>query len=281
MVVRRQALKYLALATAALAVAPSRLLSAVDVIGRVPVPPTVMLHARQAHLDNLPRLLDWLLEREYTPITYCALWNFLTGKGTLPPQPVILTIDDLTLVRGSINFPFIARMVDILIERNVPGVLGIITQPVVATGSGRLVQLREQDDALWERAAEWQASGIELATHTDSHCNLAARDMTPEDLRREIGGSADLIAARSGAAVQTLVLPYGNGASDSYAGRLRTPIVDACRETGITIVAGVGGGRVPLAPAPADERPVYFVGRVGPAADAFDSVYWEIDYWAR
>jgi len=279
--VRRHVLKLLALAAATACVAPARAIRALDALGRVRVPPTVMLHARQAHLDNLPRLLDWLFERGYTPITYQTLWECLAEDCALPTQPVILTIDDLTLVRGSRNFPFIARMVDVLLEYEAPGVLGIITQPVTAGAGGRLIQLREQDEAHWALAVEWQASGIELATHSDSHCNLAERRLSPDDLRREIGASAALIEARTGAPVRTLVLPFGNGASDSYAGRLQAPIVDACREAGIGIVAGIGGGRVPLVPAPASEQPVYFVGRVGPMADDFDSIFWEIAYWDR
>lgn len=277
---RRHALKFLALASAIACVAPSRLIEAADALGRIPVPPTVMLHARQAHLDNLPRLLDWLQERKYTPITYQMLWSCLAGGCLLPAQPVIITIDDLTLVRGSRNFPFIARMVDILIERQIPGVLGIITQPVVARADGRLVKLREQDDALWARAIEWQASGIELATHSDSHRNLAEAGITQEDLRHEIGGSANLIEARTGSVVRTLVLPFGNGARDSHAGRLQAPIIAACREAGIGVVAGVGGGRVPLMPTPANERPVYFVGRVGPSVASYDSIFWEITHWS-
>lgn len=276
---RRRVLKLFALGTAALAVAPFRSVSALT--APVSVPPTIMLHARQAHLDNLPRLVDWLLEHGYTPITYTTLWDCLCGGCALPAQPVILTIDDLTAVRGSQNFAFIGRMVDVLIERAVPGVLGIITEPIVACGDGRLVQLREQDDALWDRMSEWQASGMELATHTASHRNLGAPDIRPEELRDEIGGSARLIEARTGVPVRTLVLPFGNGASDSYAGRLRVPIIDACRDAGIGIVVGVGGGRAPLSPAPAGEQPVYFVGRVGPAADSFDGIFWEITHWAR
>ncbi|HMM28238.1 MAG TPA: polysaccharide deacetylase family protein [Aggregatilineaceae bacterium] len=250
-------------------------------VERVPVPPTVMLHARQAHLDNLPRLLDWLAERNYTPITYRALWDHLSGSRSLPARPAIITIDDLTLVRGSSNFAFIARMIDVLLERAVPAVVGIITEPIVTCDDGRLVQLKEQDDALWGCAAVWQASGIELATHTTSHRNLAEVGITPDVLRHEIGASAALIAARTGQPVGTLILPFGNGASDSHAGRLRAPIAEVCRACGIGIVAGVGGGRAALEPAPPDAQPIYFVGRVGPAADAYDGIFWEITHWHR
>ncbi|MCC6799670.1 MAG: polysaccharide deacetylase family protein [Anaerolineae bacterium] len=272
---RRVFLKLLAASAGSMLPAPA----AGAVAECVPVPPTVMLHARQAHLNNLPRLLDWLAQREYTPVTYRSLWDCLTGAQPLPARPAIITIDDLTLVRGSGNFAFIARMIDVLLERAVPAVVGIITQPVVVCAGGRLVQLQEQDDALWDCAAGWQARGIELATHTTSHRNLAEAGITPDDLRYEICTSAELIAVRTGQPVHTLLLPFGNGAIDSQAGRLRASITEACRAGGIGIVVGVAGGRIPLEPAPAEARPVYFVGRVGPMADAYDGIFWEIAHW--
>jgi len=277
---RRQALKLLALAPAGWLLRGG-LPGAAAAERLIPVPPTVMLHARQAHLDNMARLLDWLAAHSYTPITYRALWASLAAKAPLPPQPVILTIDDLTLVRGSLNFPFIARMIAILLAREVPAVVSIVTEPVISAGNGQLVQLRQQDDSLWAQAAAWQARGIELATHTRSHRNLAEAGMPRDELEAEIARSAALITARTGEAVRTLVLPFGNGATDSQAGALRDSIAGCCRGAGIGIVAGVSGGRAPLIPASPDQQPVYFVGRVGPVEGSYSSIFWEIEHWNR
>jgi peptidoglycan/xylan/chitin deacetylase (PgdA/CDA1 family) len=250
--------------------------------GLIPVPPSVMLHARQDHLDNLARLLDWLRARDYTPITYRVLWDTLTAGGDLPLRPVILSIDDLVLVKKSNNFDFIEKMVNILIEQQVAAVLAINTEPLVEGVDGQVVRLTDQDDTLWAKARTWAEQGIELATHTQSHRNLDDARMTADDYHYEIGGSAQIIADRTGQTVITLVLPYGNGTIDGqHDAPLLPPIVDECRRSGIGMVVGVAGGRVPLGPQPAAAQPVYFVGRVGPERDHFDTLYGDIDYWRK
>jgi peptidoglycan/xylan/chitin deacetylase (PgdA/CDA1 family) len=245
----------------------------------VPVPPSVMLHARQEHLDNLPALVDWLLARAYTPITYRMLWDGLTAGGVLPRNPAIVSVDDLSLVRGSSNFAFIEKMVDVFIEKEALAVIAINTEPVVLGANNQPVQLTDQDSALWARAQAWTAQGIELATHTQSHQNLTDASLTADDYRREIGGSAQMIADRTGQPVTTLVLPYGNGTLAGHDGALMPRIVDECRRVGIGMVVGVAGGRVPLTPAPAESRPVYLVGRVGPVRGDFSTIYGDIEYW--
>jgi hypothetical protein len=241
----------------------------------VAVPPSIMLHARQDHLDNLPVFIDWLLEHGFTPITYRALWEGLTAGEPLPADPVIVSIDDLILVRGSNNFYFIEKLVNVFIEKAAPVVLGINTEPLTTGADNQLVQLRDQDDTLWATAKGWLAHGIELATHTQSHKNLADPSLTPDDYQREIGGSAQMIVERTGQPVTTLVLPYGNGAGAD--GLLMPPIVEACRAAGIGMVVGVAGGRTPLSAAPAGM--VYFVGRVGPVRGDFNTIYGDVLSW--
>ncbi len=243
----------------------------------VAVPPSIMLHARQDHLDNLGALIDWLLDKGLTPITYRALWDGLTNAAPLPSNPVIISIDDLTLVKGSSNFVFIEKMVHVLIDKKVPGVLALNTEPVIAGADGQPVSLRDQDDTLWATAAGWADEGIELATHTHSHQNLADGSLRPEDYEREVGGSAGLIEERTGQAVTTLVLPFGNGIGPD--GALLPPIIEACHAAGIGMVVGVAGGRVPLVPAAAQTVPIYFVGRVGPMRDNFSTIYGDVEYW--
>lgn len=246
----------------------------------VPVPPSVMLHARQDHLDHLPRFLDWLLDEGYTPITYRTLFAALTARDTLPRKPVIISIDDLTLVRGSINYPFIARMVSLFLERELPVVVAIVTEPVLQGASGHPVQLTDQDDAAWAHVAEWAACGVELATHTQTHKNLVDVRMACADYEREIGGSAAMIEARAAPPVATLVLPFGNAmVGGRHGGTLHEPIVAACRAAGIGMIVGVAGGRDPLVPVAGTEPPVYFAGRVGPLTGDFRSIYSDVAHW--
>lgn len=246
----------------------------------VPVPPSVMLHARQEHLDHLPRFLDWLLGEGYTPITYRTLLAALATRATLPRKPVIISIDDLTLVCGSINFPFITRMVSLFLERGLPVVVAIVTEPVLQGASGHPVQLTDQDDTAWARVAEWAACGVELATHTQTHKNLVDTRMARADYEREIGSSADMIARRTAQPVSTLVLPYGNAmVGGRHGGALHEPIVAACNTAGIGMIVGVAGGRDPLVPVAGTGTPVYFAGRVGPLTGNFHSIFSDVAHW--
>jgi peptidoglycan/xylan/chitin deacetylase (PgdA/CDA1 family) len=245
----------------------------------IPVPPSIMLHARQDHLDNLARLIGWLRAEGFTLISYRELWEGLTGGAALPAAPVILSIDDLVLVRGSNNFAFIERMVAICQEKNAPVVVGINTEPIVFNAQDQPVQLIDQDDDLWNRARGWVSGGVELATHTQTHKNLTDPALSVDDFQREIGGSAQMIADRTGQPVITLVLPYGSGTVGYREGPLYAPIADECRRAGIGMVVGVAGGRAPLIPRPASESPLYLVGRVGPVRDRFDTIYGDITYW--
>lgn len=244
---------------------------------RITVPPSIMLHARQDHLDNLAVLIDWLIEHGFTPITYRALWEGLTAGKALPDDPVIVSIDDLILVRGSNNFYFIEKMVNVFIDKAAPVVLAINTEPVMTSANGQLVALRDQDETLWTTAQSWLGHGIELATHTQSHRNLVDPALTPADYQREIGGSAQMIFERTGQSVTTLVLPYGNGAGAD--GMLLPPISEACRAAGIGMVVGVADGRAPLSTMPAEAQPVYLVGRVGPLRDNFNTIYGDVEVW--
>ncbi len=243
----------------------------------IAVPPSIMLHARQDHLDNLGALIDWLRDKGLTLITYRALWERLTADGALPANPVIVSIDDLILVKGSNNFYFIEKMVNIFIEKASPATLALNTEPVESGVDGQLVSLKDQDDNLWATANGWLEYGIELATHTHSHQNLLDASLKAEDFQREIGGSAQMIFERTKQAVTTLVLPYGNGLGPD--GALIAPIVETCRANGIGMVVGVAGGRVPLGAGPAADQPVYFVGRVGPVVGNFSTIYGDVEYW--
>jgi peptidoglycan/xylan/chitin deacetylase (PgdA/CDA1 family) len=245
----------------------------------VPVPPSIMLHARQDHLDNLSALIDWLLDQGLAPVTYRALWERLTAGGPLPANPVIVSIDDLILVKGSNNFYFFEKMVNVFIEKGVPVTLALNTEPMGTGANGQLVQLKDQDDNLWAAAKGWLDYGVELSTHTHSHQDLTDPGLRPEDYQDEIGGSAQMIVERTGQPVTTLVLPYGSGLGAD--GALISPIVEACRAAGIGMVVGIAGGRTPLVAAPAQTQPVYFVGRVGPVRGDFNTIYGDVQYWVN
>ncbi len=254
----------------------------------VEVPPTIMLHARERHVRELPGLIDNLIGNGYQPITYKTLYASLENGLPLPEKPVILSFDDITMVEGSSNFDFYSRVVDILVEKGVPAVFAVNTEQLTADESGNIIDHNTtQNDSYWETARSWiEDHGIELATHTTTHLNLTDRGISQEEYDHQIVDSARMIEERTGQVVETLVLPFGNGATDAQAGVILPQIVTSCLQTNIRFVSGIAGGRNPISFSPSqDQDSVYYVGRIGPndnnpdADSAFSNLEWEVEHW--
>lgn len=226
------------------------------------IPPTIMFHARENQRRILSNLIEQLQNEGFQFVTY-EQWYRSLETGQPIERPVILTFDDLTMVRGSSNFRFYSEVVEILQAKGVPGVFGIITEPVVIGANGNTVQLTDQDDEMWRQVAAWVQSGtVELATHTQSHPNLNNGALTPNDLSREIGGSARLIQERTGQPVTTLITPYGSGVTQE--GVIAPRVLEASAEAGIRFVVGIAGMREPVANTSQNGTAIYGVGRIMP-----------------
>lgn len=231
----------------------------------LPAPPVIMLHSRHRWL--LPTLLEALLEEEYTGISLADLSAALAGDRSLPPQPVMITIDDLDLVRGTPSYEAFDAMHMSLVEYGFPGVFGIITHPD-----------DPPSEAWWQAIAGWVDEGIEFATHTAYHSNLDDPAFTAEDFREEIVESARSIQRATGQPVRALVTPYGSG-YDRQTGSIRPEIVTACQDARIQFVIGITGGRQPI-PLEPDPDEVIYLGRM-PAGidDTLESTLFELHHW--
>lgn len=74
---------------------------------------------------------------------------------------MIVSIDDLAFVCGAINFPFIARMVSLFLERELPVVVAIVTGPLLQGASGYPVQLTDQGATVGGRDSLSPVAGTE------------------------------------------------------------------------------------------------------------------------
>jgi hypothetical protein len=239
----------------------------------VEIPPSLMLHSPDGKADFLPPLLERLHSLGFTTTTYKGWYQGVLANNPVP-NPVILSIDDITLVRsGPSTFNNFVQMKDWIKAAGGTAVYGVITTPVI-NGQPQ----REQDEARWDMMQAWVEEGFELATHTSYHSNFNALDTGPRpdfsavDYEAEIVQSAELIETKLAERqidyrVETLILPYGSGYSYQLPEQAIHPgIVNACRQTHIKFVVGIPHGREPLQQDTFENgRKVVYVGRIPPA----------------
>lgn len=270
---RRKFLQSLSAVAGGLALTAHSPLTALAYQTRVPVPPSLMLHSRDARASFLPPLLTRLKAEGYTSTTYKSyLWDAINGRA--PERPIIISIDDITMAAGTGDgFRQFARMQRWIAEADMRSVFGVITEPHYFGHA----EERPQDAARWDEVADWIERGFELATHTSYHSNFNAvdsgprADFGPAEYEMEIVKSAELIErelAHRGIryGVQTLIMPYGTG----FSYRKATPsvhegIITACKQAHLKFVVGIVQGRERLS---RDQftrlnEPTY-VGRVEP-----------------
>lgn len=243
------------------------------VSAQVNIPPSLMLHSFDGSPEFLPRLLERLQQDGFTTTTYRAWWQSLLSNKSIP-NPVILSIDDISLARsGCASFNTFNEMKGWIKAAGCTAVFGVITQPVI-NGEPQ----REQDEARWDMMQTWVEEGFELASHTSYHSNFNAVDTGPRpdfkavDYEAEIVQSAQLIETKLSERqihymVETLILPYGSGYSyQSPQPEIHPGIVAACCQTNIKFVIGIVAGREPLSRDIFDDRhtPTY-LGRIPPA----------------
>lgn len=234
---------------------------------QIPIPPSLMLHSR--HRWILPNILDYLLDSGYTGIHYADFENALLGLSTLPDKPILISIDDITAVKGQnpIIIEYFGAMKGALVERGIKGTFAHITRPDL-----------EQDDALWNELRSWTEQGIAFETHTAYHSVLGKRAMTWADYETEIITSATFITEKIGLPVRALVTPYGSG-YDMATNTVTPQVIQACQQAGLRFIVGIVNGRAPIR-VPIQHNDVLYVGRVGPGVN--NDVYGaqlEIEFW--
>jgi hypothetical protein len=232
-----------------------------------------MLHSPDGKADFLPPLLDGLHQVGFTMTTYEAWYQGVLANRSIS-NPVILSIDDLTLVRnGPAAYDTFGQMKDWIKAAGGTAVYGVITTPVIG-GEAQ----RGQDEAKWGLMQSWVEEGFELATHTSYHSNFNALDTGPRpdfsavDYEAEIVDSARLIEANLAERgmdyrVETLILPYGSGYSyDLPEPAVHLGIVEACRRTNIKFVVGIAHGRGAIERERFyDGQDMVYLGRIPPA----------------
>lgn len=145
-----------------------------------------------------------LLSFGYTPVSMTAYYNYVTGSGELPENPIVITFDDGYLSNYEIAYP-------ILKKYNVPACIFIVTSTVGHTPEMGTVSYPH---FTWEQAKEMQDSGlVEINSHTHSHKNIAG--LTTAELQKEIRLSKYLIEKNLNKYCYTFAYPYGGYREDT------------------------------------------------------------------
>jgi hypothetical protein len=234
---------------------------------RVPVtvPPGLMLHSR--HHKQLPELLDLLSRRGYSGINYHDLRRAASDETQLPAKPIIVSIDDISMVKGNPGFKIFRRMKDTLVSSGFRGSFAVITRPN-----------QPQDDELWEEVASWSAQGISLETHTSYHSNLDNPNFTERDFYAEIVDSTEMIRDLTGKTVSALITPFGSG-YDAAQHRVNPQVMKAAAEAKLPFIVGIVGGRGSL-PHLHRTTPITYMGRATMGIDDTNtSGLYEVEHW--
>lgn len=141
--------------------------------------------------------LSWLAGNGYATITIAEFFNAFYYELPLPSKPIVLVFDD-----GYADV--YQHAFSLLKERGfgatVAAITGAVGQPAYLT---------------WGQVEEMSATGVEFASHSVSHGNLAA--MTPDQARTELADSRRTLEQKLGRPVQFFVYPYGEPFVDGSA----------------------------------------------------------------
>ncbi|CAL9455825.1 hypothetical protein SUDANB70_02544 [Streptomyces sp. enrichment culture] len=141
--------------------------------------------------------LDAVVDSGRTPVTIGALADHLAGRAPLPPRPVLLTFDD-----GFADLP--GPTAEALAARSLPAT-AYLTTGALATGGGSLLPPAPMMGL--DRAADLEAAGMEVGSHTVTHAQLDT--LTTRRLRAELADSKAVLEDALGHPVPHLAYPHG------------------------------------------------------------------------
>ena len=147
---------------------------------------------------NFERQMQWLLERGYQPVDFNAL-----RANDLPAKPVIITFDDGYRDAYTTALPILQKF----------GFRGIFY--IVPNWTSREQYLT------WDQVKEISAAGMQIGSHTLTHANLTDKNLSPDQIKRQLTQSKKLIEDQIGQTVQDFCYPYGvvnNSAIDAVYG---------------------------------------------------------------
>lgn len=132
--------------------------------------------------------MEYLHRNGYSPLTLDELDAYLSGRLELPPKPVVLTFDDGYRDTYEIALPVLKSY---------------------GFKSTLFIPAAEDDRRLsWQELREMKAAGMEVASHSYSHRELAA--MSPAEQLAEIVKSKEILDRNLGQDTKYFCYPNGS-----------------------------------------------------------------------
>ncbi len=133
----------------------------------------------------------YLREHRLNVLTFAELGRLLRNGAGAPERAVLLTFDDGLENNFRVAFPILAA-------NGLRATFFLVTS-----------RLGQPGYLTWEQAAEMQAAGMEIGSHTHTHADLGR--LSPAAREVELGSAKRLIEERLSARALALALPDGRG----------------------------------------------------------------------
>lgn len=180
---------------------------------------------------NLMAELQAIHAGGYHTITQAQLFDALYKHGTLPPKPIIISVDDGYVDDVRTILPDLKRM-------HMVATFFVITGRTTEPGFVTAAQIRELDHA-----------GMDVGDHTAHHVDLRA--ITPSELEMETSGSRKVLERILGHPVYAFAYPFG-----AY----NDAVIAAVKRAGFTLAYTTDSGSTESTSAPLT-MPRIHVGR--------------------
>jgi len=175
--------------------------------------------------------LSALQNAGYHTISQAQLFHALYARGTLPPKPIMISVDD-----GYVDD--VTRILPVLQRFHMIATFFVITGRMTEPGFLTAEQIRQLDRA-----------DMDVGDHTAHHVDL--RLLTPYELRAETAGSRRVLERVLGHPVYFFAYPFGDYDAE---------VLAALRAAGFTMAYTTAGGTTGSATAPLP-MPRIHVGR--------------------
>ncbi len=147
--------------------------------------------------DEFEKQMQELKKRNLPVISLDDFLLWKRGEKTLPPESVLITIDDGYVSAYDIAWPILRKF-------GYPFVMFVYTNYVSVGGKS----------VTWEQLREMHAAGVAIESHSVSHRNLTKLPKNVNEpyeawLWHELNGSREIISKKIGTPVRTIAYPYG------------------------------------------------------------------------
>ena len=161
--------------------------------------------------------MAWLAER-HLAISLSQFEAFLAGRGTIPEDAILVTLDDGLRSLYLDALPTLER-------HGVPAV-AFVSAGEMRPSNGSGTPVASRDPLSWSELATVASSGMAIGSHAYTHRSLGR--MPADQVRDEVVRSRETLEQRLGRRVTTLAYPFGTRADYNHT------VAAVCRESGYT-----------------------------------------------